>query len=155
MSTVLNTATLPQPHEILSRVFNTPEKKRALARVNGIRVESVHRWLRDGGTGERSNLDRVVVEMTLAVREFGPEGRRAAGLVADYLREVFISLVEEDAEPYSDEHERVIDSAELMREANEALDAMLTGKPTPETLKELVELRDKCEAVITRLSIAK
>jgi hypothetical protein len=56
-------------------------------------------------------------------------------------------------EPYQSEHVRVIDSTKILREAAEAVEALSLGRPTPETLKELVELRDAAELAITRLSV--
>jgi len=52
---------------------------------------------------------------------------------------------------YHDEHSRVVDSAELLQEAAEAVEAPSLGRPTQQTLRELIELRDKDEAAITRL----
>jgi transcriptional regulator with XRE-family HTH domain len=151
MANRLHTATLPPPHEILARVFNTPEKVRQLARCCGVSDNHAYKWLRDGDTGAPSDLDRLCKAIFLA-STFGADGLKDAGLIADYVREYFVTLVEMSAEPYAGEHERVLDSAELLREASEAVDALLTGKPTSQTLTELVQLRDKAEAAITRLS---
>jgi hypothetical protein len=76
---------------------------------------------------------------------------KGAGLIADYVREFYVSIQELDVQAYTSEHERVIDSTELLREAAEAVEALSLGKPDQETIKELVELRDKAEAAITRL----
>jgi hypothetical protein len=145
----LHTAALPPPHEILARVFDEPDKVKRLARLHGVSDNHADKWLRGGESSSPSNLERLCKEIFLASR-FDLKG---AGLIADYVREYYVTLVEMSAEPYAGEHERVMDSAELLREASEAVDALLTGKPTPQTLKELVELRDKAEAAITRLSV--
>lgn len=144
------TARLPPPHELMARVFDTPEKVRRLARTCGVSDNHAYKWLRDGGTGAPSDLDRLCRIIFLA-STFGPDGMKGAGLLADYVREVYVVTVELSAEPYASDHERVIDSAELLHEAAEAVQALSLGKPTHETLKELVELRDKAEAAITRL----
>lgn len=147
----LHTPTLPPPHEILARVFDTPDNVKRLARLNGVSDNHADKWLRGGESSSPSNLERLCKEIFLASR-FDLAG---AGLIADYVREYYVTLVEMSATPYEGEHERVLDSAELLREASEAVDALLTGKPSQETLKELVELRDKAEAAISRLSALK
>lgn len=143
-------ANLPPAHEIMSRVFDTPDKVRQLARCCGVSDNHAYKWLRDGGTGAPSDLDRLCKVIFLAFT-FGTDGMKGAGLIVHYVREFFDSLVELTAEPYSSEHERVIDSTEILREAAEAVEALSLGRPTPETVKELVELRDAAELAITRL----
>ena len=144
-------ATLPPAHQILARVFDTPEKVRLLARCCGVSDNHAYKWLRDGGTGAPSDLDRICKVIFLA-STFGPEGMKGAGLIADYVREFHVSLVELSAEPYQSDHERVVDSTSILREAAEAVEALSLGRPTPETVKELVELRDAAELAISRLS---
>jgi hypothetical protein len=146
----LRTSPLPPAHELMARVFDTPEKVRRLARCCGVSDNHAYKWLRDGGTGAPSDLDRLCRIIFLA-STFGADGTKGAGLVADYVRQYYVAIVEMSAEPYASEHERVVDSAELLREAAEAVQALSLGRPTPETLKELVELRDKAEAAMTRL----
>jgi hypothetical protein len=141
---------LPPAHEIMARVFDTPDKVRQLARCCGVSDNHSYKWLRDGGTGAPSDLDRLCRIIFLA-STFGADGMRGAGLIADYVREFYVSLVELEAEPYACEHARVVDSTEILREAAEAVEALSLGKPTPEAVKELVELRDKAEAAISRL----
>lgn len=149
MANRLHTAALPPPHEILARVFDTPEKVKRLARTNGVSDNHADKWLRGGESSSPSNLERLCKEIFLATR-FDVQG---AGLIADYVREFYLSLVEMAAEPYADERERVADAAHILREASEAVDAMITGQPDGDTLRELVELRDKTEVAITRLSV--
>lgn len=146
----MRNAQLPPPHEIMARVFDTPDKVRRLARACGVSPNHAYKWLRDGGTGAPSDLDRLCRIIFLA-STFGPDGVRGAGLIADYVREHFVSIVELGAGPYASDRERVVDSAELLRNAAEAVEALSLGKPTGETLQELVELRDKAEAAITKL----
>ena len=135
----------------MARVFDTPEKVRQLARCCSVSDNHAYKWLRDGGTGAPSDLDRLCKVIFLA-STFGAEGMKGAGLLVHYVREFFDVLVELSAEPYSCEHDRVVDSTEILREAAEAVEALSLGRPTPETLKELVELRDAAEMAITRLS---
>lgn len=144
-------ANLPPAHEILARVFDTPDKVRQLARCCSVSDNHAYKWLRGGESGAPSDLDRLCKVIFLA-STFGADGMKAAGLLVYYVREFFDSLVELEAEPYSSEHERVIDSTEILREAAEAVEALSLGRPTPETVKELVELRDAAELAITRLS---
>jgi transcriptional regulator with XRE-family HTH domain len=144
-------ANLPPAHQIMARVFDTPDKVRQLARCCGVSDNHAYKWLRDGGTGAPSDLDRLCRIIFLA-STFGPDGMKGAGLIVHYVREFFDSLVELTVEPYQSEHERVIDSTEILREAAEAVEALSLGRPTPETVKELVELRDAAELAITRLS---
>lgn len=143
-------ANLPPAHQIMARVFDTPEKVRQLARCCGVSDNHAYKWLRDGGTGAPSDLDRLCKVIFLA-STFGTEGIRGAGLIVHYVREFFDALVELSAEPYQSEYERVVDSTEILREAAEAVEALSLGRPTPEAVKELVELRDKAEAAISRL----
>lgn len=150
----MTNAPLPPAHQIMARVFDSPEKVRQLARCCGVSDNHAYKWLRDGGTGAPSDLDRLCRVIFLA-STFGPDGIRGAGLIADYVREFYVSLVEMSAEPYADERSRVIDSTDLLREAAEAVEALSLGKPTPEVVKELVELRDKAEAAISRLCAVK
>jgi hypothetical protein len=145
----LRTAQLPKPHEILRRVFNTPEKVKALALELGLSTNHVHKLLRGAAS---SDLDRLCAAIFLA-STFGDDGVRGAGLIADYVHEYRLTIIEQSATPYDGEHDRVLDSSSLLREATEAVDALMTGKPSSETLKELVELRDKADEVISRLSI--
>lgn len=147
MANRLHTPALPPPHEILARVFDSPEKVKRLARLNGVSDNHADKWLRGGESSAPSNLERLCKELFLASRF----DLARAGLIADYVREYYVSIVEISAEPYTSEHERVVDSAGLLREAAEAVEALSLGRPTQETLKELVELRDKAEAAITRL----
>ena len=144
-------ANLPPAYQIMARVFDTPEKVRQLARCCSVSDNHAYKWLRDGGTGAPSDLDRLCKVIFLA-STFGAEGMKGAGLLVHYVREFFDVLVELSAEPYSCEHDRVVDSTEILREAAEAVEALSLGRPTPETLKELVELRDAAEMAITRLS---
>jgi hypothetical protein len=145
---------LPPAHEIMARVFDTPDKVRQLARCCGVSDNHAYKWLRDGGTGAPSDLDRVCKIIFLA-STFGSDGMKGAGLIADYVREFYVLLVELGAEPYQNEHERVFDSTQLLREAAEAVEALSLGRPTPEAVRELVELRDKAEAAISRLCAGK
>ena len=143
-------ANLPPACWIMAQVFNTPEKVRQLARCCSVSDNHAYKWLRDGGTGAPSDLDRLCKIIFLA-STFGPDGMSGAALIADYVREFHVSLVELSAEPYQSEHERVVDSTEILREAAEAVEALSLGRPTPEAVKELVELKDKAEAAISRL----
>jgi hypothetical protein len=149
MANRLQTAALPPPHEILARVFNDPDRVKRLARLNGVSDNHADKWLRGGESSSPSNLERLCKEIFLATR-FDVRG---AGVIADYVREFYLSLVEMSAEPYAGEHERVVDGTGLLREATEAVIALQTSQPTPEALKELVELRDAADAAITRLSV--
>ena len=143
-------ANLPPACWIMAQVFNTPEKVRQLARCCGVSDNHAYKWLRDGGTGAPSDLDRLCKIIFLA-STFGADGMTGAALISGYVGEFYLSLVELSAEPYSSEHERVVDSTEILREAAEAVEALSLGKPTPEAVKELVELKDKAEAAISRL----
>jgi hypothetical protein len=147
---MLSNAKLPPAHQIMARVFDTPEKVRQLARCCGVSDNHAYKWLRDGGTGAPSDLDRLCKVIFLA-STFGSDGMKGAGLIADYVREFHVALVELSAEPYASDHERVVDSTDILREAAEAVEALSLGRPTPETLKELVELKDAAEAAISRL----
>lgn len=148
MANRLQTAQLPPPYEILARVFDSPDKVKHLARLNGVSDHHADKWLRGGESSAPSNLERLCKEIFLASR-FSIEG---AGLVADYVREYYVSIVELGAGGgYATERERVVDSAALLHEAAEAVEALSLGRPTPETLRELVELRDKAEAAISKL----
>ena len=134
----------------MARVFDTPEKVRQLARCCSVSDNHAYKWLRDGGTGAPSDLDRLCKVIFLA-STFSSDGMKGAGLIVHYVREFYDALVELSAEPYRDEHDRVVDSTSLLREAAEAVEALSLGRPTPEALKELVELRDAAERAITRL----
>ena len=137
------------PHEVMALVFDTPRKRAALARRMGVSDNHVDKWCRDGGTGAASDIDRVVKVMQCA-SDVGTASDVA--LISGCVHTHSIAIQNAGAAGYGSEHERVMDSAAILREATEAVDAMMTGKPTPATLKELVELRDKAEAAITRLS---
>lgn len=143
-------ANLPPAHQIMARVFDSPEKVRQLARCCGVSDNHAYKWLRDGGTGAPSDLDRLCRIIFLA-STFGADGMKGAGLIVHYVREFLDTLIELSAEPYHSEHERVVDSTSILKEAAEAVEALSLSKPTPEALKELVELRDAAELAITRL----
>jgi hypothetical protein len=143
-------ANLPPAHELMARVFDTPDKVRRLARCCGVSDNHAYKWLRGGETGAPSDLDRLCRIIFLA-STFGAEGMKGAGLLVYYVREFYDALVELSAEPYHSEHERVVDSTSILKEAAEAVEALSLGRPTPEALKELVELRDAAEMAITRL----
>ena len=49
----------------------------------------------------------------------------------------------------------MVDSTDILREAAEAVEALSLGRPTPEAVKELVDLKDKAEAAISRLCAAR
>lgn len=145
------TPSLPAPHTIMARAFDTPDKVRALAREMGVSPNHAYKWLRGGGTGAPSDLDRVCKMIFLAAT-FGEDGMRGAGLIADYFREFYVALVEMSAEPYGSDRERVADGTELLREAADAVEALSLGKPNDETVTQLVRLRDMAEQAINRLS---
>ena len=132
----------------MARVFDTPEKVKRLARTCGVSDNHAYKWLRDGGTGAPSDLDRLC-RIIFLVTTWGD--MKGAGLLADYVREFYLSIRELEAQGYASEHERVVDSTDLLKEAAEAVEALSLGKPSRDTIKELVELRDKAEAAITRL----
>jgi len=152
----LRNCQLPPESEILTRVFNTPEKKRRLANeVLFCEVQHVHKILRGA---VRSDLGRVCAAITLAAtfpdESWEPEGEslRRAGLLADYVREHYLLIVEMDSPPYSSERDRVAHSLDILREAQQAVEALSLNKPTAETLTQLVKLRDITEQAITRFS---
>lgn len=147
----LRTCQLPEPHEILRRVFNTPDKVKALALLCSVHTNTVHKWLRGGDSSAPSDLDRLCKAIFLATT-FGEEGVRGAGLIAEYVREYFLIIIEQST-PYNDHSELVSDAVVLLRLATWATDAMLTNQPIAETLDNLVKLRDKADEVINRLSI--
>jgi hypothetical protein len=136
----------------MRRVFNTPEKVKAYALEAGVSTNHVHKWLRGGESGAPSDLDRLCSAIFLATT-FGPEGVRGAGLLADYVREYMLTIVEQSASPYADEEERRHDAMSLFGEAKDAVEALTLGKPTPETIRELVALRDAAEHAINRLCV--
>ncbi len=147
---------LPPEHEILARIFNTPTKIKRLAdEVLGCHVNHVHKLLRGAA---RSDLGRVCAMITLAAsfpdESWEAEGAnlQRAGLLADYAREHYTILQEIASPTYSTERDRVLGSMEILKEAQEAVEALALGKPTTEVIRELVELRDKAEQAITRLS---
>lgn len=154
----LRTQALPPEHEILSRVFNTPDKKKRLAHeVYGCEVQHIHKILR----GEvRSDLGRVCAAINLAAtfpdESWEPAGASLyrAGILADYVREFYILILEMEAAPYAGEHDRVVSAMDILRESQQAIEALALGKPASETLPKLVQLRDVCEMAITRLSKA-
>ena len=122
----LRTCQLPPAHSILKRVFNTPEKVKELALACGVKTTHVHKWLRGGESSAPSDLDRLCKVIFLAAT-FGEEGISGAGLIADYVREYFLTIVEQSATPYADEQDRVSDSSELLREATDAVNALVSG----------------------------
>ena len=105
----LRTCQLPPAHSILKRVFNTPEKVKELALACGVKTTHVHKWLRGGESSAPSDLDRLCKVIFLAAT-FGEEGISGAGLIADYVREYFLTIVEQSATPYADEQDRVSNS---------------------------------------------
>jgi hypothetical protein len=147
---------LPPENEILARIFNTPAKiKRLTDEVLGCNVTHTHKLLRGAA---RSDLARVCAMITLAAsfpdESWEQEGAnlQRAGLLADYPREHYSIIQEQAAPAYANEHERVLDSMQILQEAKEAVEAIALGKPTADAIKELVELRDIAEKAITRLS---
>lgn len=144
----LRTSALPPAHEIMARVFDTAEKVKRLARTCGVSDNHAYKWLRDGGTGAPSDLDRLCRIIFLVLTWGDVEG---AGLIADYVREAYVSARELSAEPYRTELERVADSIDLVRKATAAAEALSLGTVTTETVSSLVELRDKSESVMARL----
>jgi hypothetical protein len=149
MANSLHTEPLLKPHEVMAQVLDTPEKRKNFARRMGVSDNHVDKWCRAGGTGAPSDLDRVIKLMQFASDEGSSED---VTLVAECVRLNAATILSARAEPYRSEHDRVVDSAGLLREASEAVDALMTGKPDRETLKELIELRDKTDAAINRLS---
>jgi hypothetical protein len=73
-------AQLPPAHQIMARVFDTPEKVRLLARCCGVSDNHPYKWLRDGGTGAPSDLDRLC-KVIFPASTFGADGMKGAGLL--------------------------------------------------------------------------
>lgn len=144
----LRTAALPPAHEIMARVFDTTEKVRRLARCCGVSDNHAYKWLRDGGTGAPSDLDRVCRIIFLVLTWGDLEG---AGLIADYVREAYCSARELSAEPYRAQLERVADALDLLRKAHDAAQLLSLGTVTTETVNSLVVVRDKAEGITARL----
>lgn len=78
MAKRLNTATLPPPHEILARVFDTPDKVKQLARTNGVSDNHADKWPRGGESSSPPNLERLCKEIFLASRFERPTRRSRA-----------------------------------------------------------------------------
>ena len=148
-------AQLPPDFEIYARIFNTPEKITRFANeVLGVSRNHASKILR----GEvRSDLGRVCAAITLASSfpderwERSGANLQRAGMLADYAREHYVLIQELNSPAYRNEHERVADSAVLLKEAVDAVNALQLGATPQDTLKELVELRDAAEAAMARL----
>ncbi len=105
----------------------------------------------------RSDLGRVFASINLATtfpdepwEAPGVNVQRAGGL-GDYAREFYLYVTEPDTLAYHSQEERTADALSILSEARDAIEALSLNLPSQETLKELVELRDKADAVISRL----
>jgi hypothetical protein len=152
---MLRNCNLPPGFEIYARVFNTPEKKRRLAHeVLGNTTTHVDKILRGA---VRSDLERVCATIHLATTfpdeawERPGTNIQRAGLLADYPREFYLFTTEPDTHAYHCQEERTVDAVAILSEAKDVVEALAFGKSSRETLKELVELRDKADEAIARL----
>lgn len=121
-----------------------------------VSADYVRRWRREPlsddaptGSGQRSPLDRVC-DLIDAIFLANPQG---ACLIVHHVKEHYDQLIETHAGAGfgSCLHDRNVAAANLLRESIEAINALNVEGITTHTLKELVEMRDAVDDVISRV----
>jgi hypothetical protein len=136
--------------EILDEAIPRSASRR-VAQLLGISADYVRRWRREpeseetpSGSGQRSILDRIcdLIDAVFLVNPKGP------ALIVNYINAHYRKLMQIHCAPIADRDHRANTVSNLLTQATEAINSLNLEGCTPDTLRELVDLRDAAELAI-------
>ena len=139
--------------EVLEQAIPRAQSGR-VAQILSISADYVRRWRREpdtdenvSGTGQRSILDRIC-DLIDAVYLVNPSG---TALIVNYIQSHHDTLLRTHAQPIPCRDSQAEAGASLLTEATQAVNAIQVEGVSDNTLRELVELRDKTDFVIKQV----
>lgn len=142
-----------QSWEVLELAIPRSASER-VARVLGVCADYVRKWRREPdsddaptATGQRSILDRIC-DLIDAVYLVHPAG---TGLIVEHIVAHHDELLATHAKSLPDRKTQAATGATLLTEAVEAVNSIHVDGCTPDTLRELIELRDAANLTIKQV----
>ena len=140
--------------EILQIAIPRKSTERAAQLLN-VSADYVRRWRREPtsdeaplATGQRSILDRIC-DLLDVVFLVNPQG---VGFIVEYINGHYQQLIKTHAPALPDHKCCARESADLLKEATEAVNSLNLSGATIETLRELIELRDRADNAIASVT---
>lgn len=142
-----------ESYEVLEQAIPKQQSGR-VAQLLSVSADYVRRWRREPdsdasptGTGQRSVLDRIC-DLIDAVYLVNPAG---SGLIVNYICSHYDGLLAVHAKPIPCRETQAAAGANLLTQATEAINSLNVEGCTPETHRELVELRQACDLAIKQV----
>ncbi len=139
--------------EVLQKAIPEQQSPK-VAKFLGVSANYVNRWRRrpsdddePNATGQRSILDRIC-EMLDVVFLVNPSG---TGLIVEHINAHHDELLATHAKPIPCRETQAATGATLLTEATQAINSLNVHGCTPETHRELVELRDAADLAIKQV----
>lgn len=139
--------------EVLEQAIPKKASER-VAQILGVGGDYIRKWRREPesddaptATGQRSILDRICL-LVDAVFIVNPTG---TGLIVEHIVAHHDELLATHATSINDRKTQAATGAGLLTEATQAINSLHLSGCTPDTLRELVELRDATELAIKRV----
>lgn len=139
--------------EVLEQAIPKKASER-VAQILGVGGDYIRKWRREPesddaptATGQRSILDRICL-LVDAVFIVNPTG---TGLIVEHINAHHDELLATHASAIPCRKTQAVTGATLLTEAVEAVNSIHVEGCTPETLRELVELRDKVDLTIKQV----
>lgn len=138
--------------EILAKVIRRHDTER-VAQILNVSADYVRRWRREPvsdeaplASGQRSPLDRVcdLIDAAFLVNPLD------ASLIVEYVIAHFQRLLKTHAVELPTHRERAHASANILKEATEAVNALNLNGVNNDTLAELIQLRDIADKTIAQ-----
>lgn len=142
-----------QSWEVLEEAIPRKSSER-VAQILSVCADYVRKWRREPesdeaptASGQRSILDRVC-DLIDAVFLVNPNG---AGLIVNFINAHYDDLLTTHAKPIPCRDSQAATGANLLTQATEAINSLNVDGCTPETHRELVELRDAADLAIKQV----
>ena len=142
-----------ESYEVLEQAIPKMQSGR-VAQLLSVSADYVRRWRREPdsddsptGSGQRSILDRVC-DLIDAVFLVNPSG---AGLIVNFITAHYDHLLQIHAKPIACRDLQAETGAGLLTQATEAINSLNLEGCTPDTHRELVELRDAADLAIKQV----
>lgn len=142
-----------ETYEVLEQAI-PKAKSGKVAQILSVSADYVRRWRREpdsdespSATGQRSILDRIC-DLIDAVFLINPSG---SGLIVNHINAHYDDLLHTHAKPILCRETQAEAGANLLTQAAEAINALNIDGCTPETHRELVELRDAADLAIKQV----
>lgn len=142
-----------ESYEVLETAIPKKESGR-VAQLLSVSADYVRRWRREPesddaptASGQRSILDRMK-DLIDVVYLINPSG---AGLIVEHIAHHYDELLKTHTATIPCQRTQAAAGAALLTEAKEAIHALLVDGCTPDTLRELVELRDQATVAIKQV----